>query len=452
MRKKKFTPVEITKLVNPAKVVSKHYQGNIEAITPVTFNWYQNLPIKKLMQQFGSPLFIVCSKVMQAQQQLFEKIFNFPGYRTIIAYSFKTNYLPAICQSFIDNGCWAEVVSEMEHTLAEKLQTPPGQIVFNGPYKTECALVAAIKHGSLIHIDNFAELEAIEKIASTLEIKAKVGIRFNFAYQNHAWDKFGFGFCPVEITQVLQKIKASQHLVFKSIHNHCGTYMIEPKIYSVSLEYIYQIAQIAQGIGLEPEFIDLGGGFPSSTILKAQFNHGLLSEPPELLAYADAMDKGLKALSQLIGKQLTLILEPGRALIDEAVILCCQVIATKKGQHGARIVITDAGVNILPTSYWYQRKPVVVDEDSRQYCYQKICGSLCMQIDVINDNVYLPELTPFTHLIYPNVGAYNHTQSMQFIHYRPATIMVDEHNATRVIRRKETFDNVFARDVFPERA
>ena len=448
MIKKKFSPVEITKLVNPTKIVSKHYQGNIEGVMPVTGNWHQNLPIKKLMQQFGSPLFIVCSKMMQTKQKMFEKIFDFYGYKTVIAYSFKTNYLPAICQSFINNGCWAEVVSEMEHTLAEKLQTSHGNIVFNGPYKTDNSLIAAIKHGSLIHIDNFTELENIEQLSNTLGIKAKVGIRFNFSYQNHAWDKFGFSFCPVEITRVLQKIKASDHLVFKSIHNHCGTYIIEPKIYSVSLEYIYQIAKIAQSLGLSPEFIDLGGGFPSSTILKAQFNHGVLSEPPELLAYADAMNNGLAALRKLVGQDLTLILEPGRALIDEAVVLGCQVVATKKGQHGARIVITDAGVNILPTAYWYQRKPVVVDAHNDQYCYQKICGSLCMQIDVINDNVYLPELKPSMQLVYPNVGAYNHTQSMQFINYRPATIMIDENNNTRVIRLKETFDNVFARDAF----
>jgi len=80
---------------------------------------------------------------------------------------------------------------------------------------------------------------------------------------------------------------------------------------------------------------------------------------------------------------------------------------------------------------------------------QRLCGPLCMQIDVLNEAVYLPKMASGTKLIIPNVGAYNQTQSMQFIQYRPATVLIQDNNTPRLIQRKEVFEDVFSRECFP---
>ena len=450
MPKKKFVPIMIKKISEKVPVVSKHYSGYVESESAVTNAWYDKLDCTTLLEKFGSPLFVASESHIKSKIRQFKKIFQFHGFKTIIGYSFKTNYLPGICRVFLQEGCWAEVVSGMEYTLAQKLKVAGKQIIFNGPYKTEEELLEAINNDSIINMDHFEELDIINKLAAKLKKKAKIGFRFNFSYFNHVWDKFGFRYNEVEFTELFKAIKAAKHVEFVSIHNHCGTYVLEPDVYATSVNCIYNICQIGLKFGLQPKIIDLGGGYPSSTQLRQQYTYGYVSAHVDLARYADAISGGLQKIRKLLGEDLLLIFEPGRSLIDEAVMLICTVVANKQGVSDSRITITDAGINILPTTSWYQREPKLISAHNGNYMNQRVCGPLCMQIDVLNETVYLPELQPGMQLLIPNVGAYNQTQSMQFIQYRPATVMITEENKPILIQRKENFDDIFIRDQFPK--
>ena len=85
------------------------------------------------------------------------------------AWSYKTNYLQAICAIFHDEGALAEVVSEFEYEKARKLGVPGSQILFNGPHKTLPALRKAVEEGAQIHVDHLDEINDLEQIASELE-------------------------------------------------------------------------------------------------------------------------------------------------------------------------------------------------------------------------------------------------------------------------------------------
>ena len=79
-----------------------------------------------------------------------------------------------------------------------------------------------------------------------------------------------------------------------------------------------------------------------------------------------------------------------------------------------------------------------------------IYGPLCMQIDVVRESAFLPPLEIGDALLVSNVGAYCQTQSMQFIHPRPAAVLLGP-GGPDVVRRRETWRNVFALDQVPER-
>jgi len=85
------------------------------------------------------------------------------------AWSYKTNYLGAICSIYHQEGAWAEVVSGMEYDMARALGMPASQIIFNGPGKREHELQKAITEGAKLHIDHLDELYLIEKIAKKEE-------------------------------------------------------------------------------------------------------------------------------------------------------------------------------------------------------------------------------------------------------------------------------------------
>jgi diaminopimelate decarboxylase len=136
--------------------------------------------------------------------------------------------------------------------------------------------------------------------------------------------------------------------------------------------------------------------------------------------------------------------------------------ATGPSQHGrkeqlppsgdAKVgYVVDAGINLLYTAAWYQfevrpaRSIVAPPVASRLY------GPLCMAIDVIRDNVELPPLELGDVLSLHPVGAYNFVQSMQFISYRPAVVLIGEDGVAEIIRARETLADVTGPEQLPAR-
>ncbi|MFN5665353.1 MAG: diaminopimelate decarboxylase, partial [Bacteroidota bacterium] len=145
-----------------------------------------------------------------------------------------------------------------------------------------------------------------------------------------------------------------------------------------------------------------------------------------------------------------LILETGRALIDEAGYLLGSVIANKRLADGRRATILDFGVNIMFTSFWYNHKISPAQEFSSYTEDTVMYGPLCMNIDVIRDHATLPPLKKDDHVVVHTVGAYNMTQWMQFIAMRPAVVLLGIDGKTHLIRKRETLENIEMNEVMPE--
>jgi len=424
--------------------------------------------VEKLLIEYGSPLFLLSENKLREKYKLFKEAFTEEGIETIIGYSYKTNYLPALCSILKEEGAWAEVVADMEYKLARSLNVPGSEIIFNGCYKTETELNKAVSEGALINIDSFDELELLDKVAGSLGKKARTGIRVNFIMGNISWTKFGFSYETGESKEVLERISKKKNINFEAIHNHSGTFNVDPKMYSKSTRVIIELAEYAKKIGLNTKIIDIGGGFPSSNKLKPQYDipGGSKYNENTLKQFSSAVMYYLKKAKHLFnnGKPI-LMLEPGRAIVDESMQLISKVVSKKKSANGGYSVVMDAGVNILPTAYWYNFEPKLANKmngsandlneknktNGKNYNeFVKMYGPLCMQIDSINDAVSLPSVEVGDTIVFSNVGAYNITQSMQFIQTRPAVILLGP-NGNEVVRRKETWRDIFTLDIIPKR-
>jgi len=413
------------------------------------------LGIKPLLEEFGSPLFVVSEKVLRAQYRWFRDTFTASGADTCIAYSYKTNYLPAVCAALHQEGAWAEVVSGMEYELARELGVSGAQIVFNGPYKQPHELQRAVAEGAQINIDGFDELKAVSEVADSLGKPALVGVRFNFRHGESTWTKFGFNVENGDCQKALAQIARSKHLQLQGFHNHSGTFQVDPRIYGRAAAVMVQLAKRARDLGMKPRIADFGGGFPSSNQLKPHFDApgGSIMHGNRLAPYAEIILNKICQAKELFGGRPQVTLEPGRAIVDEAVQLIATVVATKDIPGQGAAVVIDAGVNILPTAYWYDHE-VDVAPDTRSLRSGmlqpvNIYGPMCMQIDVIRERVMLPPLWIGAPLVFTNVGAYCLTQSMQFIQPRPAVVMLTAHG-TELIRRRETRADIFALDRVPK--
>ena len=409
-----------------------------------------DVPVKDLISKYGSPLFVVSERKIRKNYQAAKQAFETRYPRVQFAWSYKTNYLNAVCNIFHQEGSWAEVVSGFEYDKAINNGVPGNNIIFNGPDKTEQDLRKAITNNSLIHIDHLDELYMLQEIAKSTKQKPRVAIRVNMDTGIYPiWDRFGFNFENGQAWDALNKIMFSGTMELVGLHTHIGTFMLSPNAYAVAATKLANLAQrLQQKYDHEIKYIDMGGGFASRNTLKGAYLPGTDTNP-SIDEFAEAITSALKNSDFRPKNPPLLILETGRALIDDAAWLLGSVIANKRLADGRRSTIIDIGVNILFTAFWYAHKITPAQKFTSYTEETVIYGPLCMNIDIIRDNITLPLLNKGDQIVAHHVGAYNMTQWMQFITLRPKVVLIDQNSKVHVIRNNETLQNLMELEAVP---
>jgi len=399
------------------------------------------IPVSKLIEEYGSPLFVFSEKTIRNTIAEAKQAFETRYPRVQFAWSYKTNYLDAICKIFHDEGAWAEVVSGFEFEKALSLGVNGSHILYNGPEKSEKDLELAINNNALIHIDHFDELYLLIKITKKLNKKARVAIRVNMDTGIYPmWDRFGFNYENGEAWNAINRIMLAGDLELTGLHTHIGTYIMAPSAYAIAATKLANLfVATNRKFNHWMKYIDLGGGFASKNTLKGAYMPG--SETcPSFDEYAEHISNAIIS-SEIPHKNLpALFMETGRALIDDAGYLLTTVLANKRSSLGRRYLVIDAGVNILFTSFWYNLGVFPSKPVSEYMEETTIYGPLCMNIDVIRDVVNFPHVKSGDQLVIERVGAYNVTQWMQFITYRPNVVLIDTNGNVNIIRKKESME------------
>lgn len=407
--------------------------------------------IDRLVKDHGSPLFVFSEKQLRSKYREFSSAFSNRYPNVVMCWSYKTNYLGAICAIMHSEGSIAEVVSEMEYDKAKRLGISGKDIMFNGPRKSMRALEMAAADGAMINVDHFDEISDLEAVAEKLNKKIKVGIRINMDTGIFPqWTRFGLNYESGQAIEAVKRISMRGKLEVNGLHCHIGTFIMDPNAYAIQVEKLIALAyEIEDKFSFKIEYLDLGGGFPSRNRLKGIYLHPDVAIPT-INEYAekitDALFKHLRP-----GDFPKLMLESGRAIIDEAGYLISTVVASKKLVDGRRGYVIDAGVNILPTTTWYKLNLETDREIQGMNEPAIVFGPLCMNIDVVDEGQPLPHLPRGTRMIFSPVGAYNVTQWMQFIDYRPNVVLVGEKGEVDVIREAEELDDIIRRERLPER-
>jgi len=407
--------------------------------------------VKELINQFGSPLFVISEKQVRRNYQLAVRVFKTRYPKVQFAWSYKTNYLNAVCNIFHQEGSWAEVVSGFEYEKALGNGVPGNKIIFNGPYKTDDQLIKAARNNSLIHIDHFDELYCLLQLSEELQLKPRVAIRVNMDTGSYPkWDRFGFNYENGQAWNAITRIINSDHLNLVGLHCHVGTYMMDTNSYAIAAAKLCDLAvSIREKYNKQIQYLDLGGGFPSANTLKGSYLPGI-DIVPTIDQFADTITEVILGYGFKQEELPLLILETGRALIDDAGYLLGTVLANKRLSDGRRATILDIGINSLFTSFWYDHK-VSPAQEGGQYTEETVLyGPLCMNIDVIRENITLPLLQKGDHLVIHRVGAYNMTQWMQFITLRPNIVLLDTSGHPHLIRKAETLEYLESAEQIPE--
>ncbi|WP_161594613.1 type III PLP-dependent enzyme domain-containing protein [Marimonas lutisalis] len=445
---------------------------------PISRGMYKNVldtidgvAVEDLAREYDTPVFVFSERTVRDRARRMREAFRTRYADTSFAWSFKTNRLDAICSILKEEGWLAEVVSSFEYSKARHLGYRGDEIVFNGPYKRRNSIEKAMGEGALIQIDNWDELATIENAVEEMGGTYDVGIRiwFNSAHAP-LWSKFGFNLANGEAYNAARRIIDNPALRLHTLHCHIGTYLLDPEAYRLTTQAMLGLrAELKEDTGHLVPCLNLGGGFPSYSLLHGMAGPAEQAVPP-IESYAEAITSELKALPK--AERPVLRLESGRFLVDNAGYLITSVVAIKGasykhppgsplsnlaqkeqslGAHPAKLgYVLDAGVNLLFTAAWFAIDASPSRAVPGKLYPTRLLGDLCMEIDVIRETINLPHLRVGDSLTLHPVGAYNFDQSMQFIHLRPAVVLIDENSDVHLIREREDMEYMESRERLPK--
>ena len=342
-----------------------------------------------------------------------------------VAYSVKTNALPWILQWMDRHGVLAEAVSDDEYELAELCGFEDRNIVFNGPVKGAETFARAARQGAYINIDSQNDLALLKQ--EPPRSPERIGVRINIPTDlfderdiGYEADGFRFGFSRENgalgrVFGELQTLLGSSRF---GLHTHVNSVTRSPEVYRRTARYV---AGIVREYGLDPAFIDVGGGF-----------FGGVPGKPGPLDYIRTIREEL--LSAVDPERTRLIVEPGSAVVGSAIELHTTVVDVKDTAR-ARIVTTDGSrVHIDPlwrkTGYLF-----TTDAQRPPFPRQIVCGYTCMDHDRIMTLADQPELAAGDRIVYHRVGNYTVTFGGPFIQGLPPVYAEREDGAVVMIRK-----------------
>ena len=404
----------------------------------------------ELIREYGTPLFVISEKQARRNYNKLRKAFSrYP--KCLIAYSYKTNYLPAVCNILHQEGAGAEVVSAFELLLANKLGVPSSKIIFNGPGKSDKEIEMIIDEDiALVNADSIEELERINQIAKAKEKRVDVGIRVKPEVPDFfVWPKFGMDIASGQAFRAYKRASELEHINVVGIHAHIGTQICSTRPYTESIRQMAKLmSEVNAELGIEFEFFDIGGGFGVPGFTPLFPTEEKIEKPATIEEFGESIvTTFLSCISDYNLSEPTLVLEPGRIIITDPALILTMVEGTKVIGGSTKTVVVDAGVNLIMFApYYYHRIVPVVNTERAQEAVD-VYGPLCMQMDVLGVNRKLPVLMRRVFLAILDAGAYSISLSQQFIRPRPPVVLVNG-GKKKMVRRSETFDDIFRLDIF----
>jgi len=401
----------------------------------------EEVPIKKILEDVGTPVYIYSAKTIRRHYKVFEK--SFSNIDHLICYSVKANSNIAIISLLKQLGSGADIVSAGELKRALKAGIDPKKIVFSGVGKTpeeiEFALLADIL---MFNVESLEELETLGEIAKKLEKKAPFALRINpdIDPQTHPYIATGlkrskFGIPEEFVIEAYKKAKENPYLYPIGIDAHIGSQITSISPFVSALSRLKKIWEELINLGFELKYLDIGGG------LGIVYEN---EEPPLPQEYADAIIKEGKDL------KATIILEPGRVIVGNAGILVTKVLYTKENIL-KKFVIVDAAMNdlIRPAFYQAYHKIIPVEEKYEEFEVVDVVGPICESSDFFAKERKLPKVKKGDFLAIMSAGAYGFVMSSNYnSRPRPPEVLVDE-DKYYIIRKRETIEDLLAFETIP---
>lgn len=396
----------------------------------------EDVSLTQVAEQFGTPCYVYSRNTLETNWRQFDNAFR--DIPHLLCYAVKANSNIAILHLFAQMQSGFDIVSagELERVLLAGGDL--SKVVFSGVGKQERELRRAIEANIFcLDVESEAELIRLDDLATKMNKKVKIAFRVNPDIDpgTHAHIATGlkenkFGIESDEVVSLYKKLTSMTSLQLIGLASHIGSQMVDLDPIMQALDRLLNLYTALQKLGANITHINIGGG------LGISYHH---ENPPAVKTYASALQK------KLAPYPITLIMEPGRAIVGNAGVLLTRVEYLKHNNY-RNFAIVDAGMNDLlrPALYdaWQEILPVMSREsiEAKQY---DIAGPVCESTDILGKNRKLT-IQSGDLLAIDAVGAYGFSMSSNYnSRGRAAEVMIDGNKAF-LIRKRETIQELVA--------
>jgi diaminopimelate decarboxylase len=403
----------------------------------------EDVDLVALAAEVGTPFYCYSSAALEENYRAFATLFP-PD--VLVAFSVKANGNLGVLRTLAKLGAGADVVSGGELKKALAAGIPASKIVFSGVGKTRAELALGLEAGiRQFNVESEAELELLSDVAGAAGRTASIAIRVNpdVDARTHAKIATGtaetkFGIPWGRAREAYARAAALPGLQVAGVDVHIGSQIAELAPFEEAFARLIELVALLRGDGHRISSLDLGGG------LGVRYGD-TGPEPPKLPAYGEMIARLTRGLN------VSLILEPGRAIAADAGVLIARVIHVKDGER-KRFAILDAGMNdfIRPALYGAHHEIVsVVSPDGAPQEIYDVVGPVCETSDIFARDYRLPPLATGDLVAILKTGAYGAAMSSAYNARPPAAEVLVKDHRWSVVRPRMSDDVLVGLDRIP---
>lgn len=408
-----------------------------------------------LARKYGTPLYLMDEQRIRDNCRMYQSAMTeFFGENALTLYASKALSFKRMYEIVSEEGLGIDVVSSGEIHTAAKAGFPMEKAFFHGNNKTDEDIAFAMDRGvGYFVVDNVEELYAIEHIAVRKGITQKCLLRVTPGIDPHTYDavatgkvdsKFGVPIETGQAEEFYNYAAALEHLDVVGLHCHVGSMVFDEDVYERTAQIMLEfMAKLHNKYGFVTQFLDLGGGYG----VRYRESEGVVDIAYRISALAEFM-KDLAA--QLAIPFPAVLLEPGRSIVADAGLTMYTVGSVKRIKGYKNYVSVDGGMTDNPRYALYRSQYTVFAPERMEapptlHC--DVVGRCCESDDIIQPDVWLPELRRGDLLAVCTTGAYNYAMASHYNRIPNAPIVMLSTKGASVAVRRETLDQMIKNDV-----
>ncbi len=404
----------------------------------------------QLARDHGTPLYVYDEATVRQRSSEYVAAMGRGGQ---VLYSAKAFASPHFLRVVAEEGLGLDVVSAGELDLALRSEFPRDRIHFLGNNKSREDVEAAYRAGATIVIDGSHEFELLNAVVpegkrTPVMLRISPGVKpdtLDHISTGQLDSKFGFSIESGAARKAVEDALRHPRLDVVGLHSHIGSQILALGAYEKAMEIMLDLlVQLRDDLKFEPRKLGAGGG------LGIAYTHN--DDPPTPRVFVETVRHALE--SGCASRGLTvpeLVVEPGRSIAGPAGVALYTVGSIKDIPGVRRYVAVDGGMgdNIRPKLYGARYEAVLASAPDRAPAGKvTIAGKYCESTDILITDIEMPELKSGDILCVPAAGAYCLAMASNYNGMpRPEVLMVRDGEA-RVMRRRETLDDLVATEVF----